>query len=514
MSKRLFGSVLVVVWFALALTAQAQRLATGVVFHDLNRNGIRDAGEPGMANVLVTNQREVVRTDRQGKYQLPVDEDTILFVIKPRGWQVPLDENNLPRFYYIHKPNGSPRLRYPGVPPTGELPQSVDFPLVPQREKDRFTALIFGDTQPRDMAEIGYIAHDVVRELVGRRDLAFATVLGDIVFDDLSLFEPLNRVIAQIGVPWYPVLGNHDMNHDAQQDHLADETFERVYGPPYYAFEYARVSFIVLDDVNWQGGGYTAGLGEKQLQFVRNYLKHVPRHHLVVLLMHIPLWQIPEAERKELFDALAPFANTLSFSAHTHIQTHVFFTREQGWKGKGTHHHVNAVTVCGSWWTGVPDPLGIPHTTMRDGVPNGYLLADFAGNRYTIRYKAARRPEDYQMHIYAPDVVPAKELASTRVLVNVFFGSEKCKVEMRVGEEGKWVPLTRVQEPDPAYAQMKKLEEQYTLPGRRLPGLMNSPHLWAADLPPDLPRGTHVLFVRTTDLFGRVWQDRRIITIR
>jgi hypothetical protein len=151
---------------------------------------------------------------------------------------------------------------------------------------------------------------------------------------------------------------------------------------------------------------------------------------------------------------------------------------------------------------------------MRDGTPNGYLIADFAGNRYTIRYKAARRPEDYQMHIYLPDIVPVRELANTRVLVNVFFGSEKCKVEMRVGENGEWITMTRVQEPDPAYAQMKKLEEQYTLPGRRLPGLMNSPHLWAANLPANLPRGTYLLHVRTTDMFGRTWSDRRIFSVR
>ncbi len=512
--RRRFGYVVAVLWLLLALSAQAQKFATGVVFHDVNRNGVRDAAEPGIPNVLVSNQREVVRTDRQGRYKLPVDEDTILFVIKPRGWQVPLNEQNLPQFYYIHKPKGSPALRYAGVPPTGNLPESVDFALMPHRERDQFRILVFGDTQPRDLQEVGYIAHDVVRELAGVKDVTFATVLGDIVFDDLNLFEPLNRVLAQIGVPWYPVIGNHDMNFDGQQDHLADETYERVYGPPYYAFEYGRVSFIVLDDVNWQGQGYTAGLGDRQIEFVRNYLQHVPRSHLVVLLMHIPLWQLPESERKQLFDALAPFANTLSFSAHTHIQTHMFFTAEQGWRGSRPHHHVNAVTVCGSWWTGVPDPLGIPHTTMRDGTPNGYLIADFAGNRYTIRYKAARRPEDYQMHIYLPDIVPVRELATTRVLVNVFFGSEKCKVEMRVGETGEWITMTRVQEPDPAYAQMKKLEEQYTLPGRRLPGLMNSPHLWTANLPANLPRGTYLLHVRTTDMFGRTWSDRRIFSVR
>ncbi len=514
MNKRVVAWTTVTLWLLLALSAHAQKVATGIVFHDMNRNGIRDAGEPGIANVLVSNQREVVRTDRQGRYSLPVDDDTILFVIKPRGWQAPLNENNLPQHYYIHKPNGSPKLRYPGVPPTGDLPASVDFALVPSSEPERFHALILGDTQVRDMQDLGYFAYDIFRELVGTGKAAFATILGDIVFDGLHMFEPLNRVMARVGIPWYPVMGNHDMNYDTPEDRYADETFERVYGTPYYAFEYGKVSFIVLDIVDRQGDRYKAGLGERQLAFIRNYLRHVPRSNLVVLLMHIPLAELPEAERRELFDILAPLPHTLSFSAHTHIQFHQFFTREQGWNGSRPHHHVNTVTACGSWWTGVPDPEGIPHTTMRDGAPNGYLIAEFNGNRYTLRYKASRRPDNYQMNIYVPDSVPASETGNTRVLVNIFFGSERSRVEMRVGEDGDWITLRPVQEPDPAYAGMKKMEEQYTLPGRKLPGLMNSPHLWTANLPPNLPRGAHVLYVRTTDMFGRTWSDCRILTVR
>ncbi len=514
MGRRVVLYAIAFSWFVCLIAAQAQQVATGVVFHDQNRNGSRDAGERGIPNVLVSNGRDVLRTDKQGRYRLNVTDDTVIFVIKPRGWQVPLNEHNLPQHSYVHKPNGSPKLRFAGVPPTGPLPVSVDFALVPSKESDRFTTIFMGDTQPRDLKEVGYIARDVVRELSTLKGITFATVLGDIVFDDLTVFDPLNRVLGRIGVPWYPVIGNHDLNFDTQEDRYSDETVERVYGAPYYAFEYGRVSFIVLENILWKGDGYTAGLGESQVEFVRNYLRHVPRSNLVVLMMHIPLNQLPDGERRALFEALAPFPHTLSFSAHTHIQQHLFFRKEDGWLRDEPHHHVNAVTACGSWWTGVPDPVGIPHTTMRDGAPNGYLIVEFRGNRYSIGYKATRRPPEYQMNIYMPDIISIGDVPQTRVLVNVFFGSEKSRVEMRLGDEGDWIPMTRVQEPDPAYAEMKKLEEQYTLPGRRLPGLMNSPHLWAANLPAKLPRGSHVLTVRTVDMFGQEWVDRHIFVVR
>ncbi len=499
--------------------AQSQH-ATGVVFYDRNRNGIRDRGEESIPGVLVSNQQEVVRTDREGRYRIPVDDDTIIFVVKPRGWQTPLDEENVPRFYYIHKPNGSPPVRYRGVPPTGPLPPSIDFPLVPQRESDRFTVLVFGDTQPRDLTEVHYIARDVVNELVGTKEAVFGVVLGDVVFDDLTVFVPLRQVLAKVGIPFYYVLGNHDMNFDSPDDRYSDETWERVFGPNYYAFQYGHTHFLVLDNVVWfsaqgnQRGFYRAGLGERQLEFIHNYLRYVPKSDFIVLLMHIPLWELPAEERQALFDALAPFPNTLSFSAHTHIQMHRFFTEADGWKGRTPHHHINAVTVCGSWWTGAPDPLGIPHTTMRDGAPNGYLWLDLNRNRYRVRYQASRRAPTYQMNIYTLDTVTQAQLASTPVLVNFFFGSERCTVEMRIEGITEWIRMERLLDAvDPAYAEMKRQEQEYKLPGRPLPNPQPSPHLWRAYLPSDLPKGTHVIRVRARNLFGQTHEETRIIKV-
>ena len=110
--------------------AQSPQVARGVVFEDLNRNGQRDPGEPGLPGVRVSNGSEIVSTDAEGRYEVAVDDDSIIFVIKPRNYMTPVSEHNLPRFYYIHKPAGSPaHFRYAGVAPTGPLPDSVDFGL-------------------------------------------------------------------------------------------------------------------------------------------------------------------------------------------------------------------------------------------------------------------------------------------------------------------------------------------------------------------------------------------------
>jgi hypothetical protein len=514
---------LVVVWCAAVvsaaplLAAEQAEEARGVVFEDRNRNGIRDAGDAGVAGVLVSNQREVTRTDVLGEWRLPAREDCIFFVVKPAGWMTPVDAHNLPQFYTIHKPDGSPRLRYGGVRPTGPLPESVDFPLLRRPEPGRFQAIFFADPQARDQRELDYIARDVVEELVGT-SAAFGVTLGDILFDDLSLFHNHNALIALIGIPWYNVIGNHDLNYDAADDRHSDETFERYYGPSYYAFDHGPVTFVVLDDVRWGGakpggtGDYTGGLGEDQLSFLGNLLSQIDESRLLVFLMHIPLPGVED--REALFRLIEHRPYTMSVSGHTHWQAHWFLDEEDGWRGAEPHHHVINVTVSGSWWSGEPDEMGIPHTMMADGAPNGYSILTFDGQSAVVDFKAARRPADYQMQVDAPDVVSPADVGSTMVYVNVFGGSERSTVEMRAGSRDEWVTLEKVMEVDPSFQRLKDKEANaVTLVGRPLPKAKISNHLWKARLPGDLPEGVHRIWVRSEDMYGRVMNGSRVIRV-
>jgi hypothetical protein len=492
--------------------------ATGIVFHDANDNRRFDAGERPLPGVRVSNGRQIVATDARGRYELPVDDDTILFVIKPRGWRTPLSADMLPRFYYIHKPHGSPaHFKYAGVAPTGPLPESVDFPLYPQDEPDQFHALLFGDPQPRNQKEVDWITHDVVEELIGS-DASFGVTLGDIAFDNLETFEPLNRAIALIGIPWYNVIGNHDINYDADVRKLANETYERVYGPSWYAFDYGPVHFLVLDDIEWYidsgdgKGKYRGGFGPEQLEFIRTDLAQVPERQLVVLMMHIPLDEVHD--RHGLFRLIERRPFCMSISAHEHFHEHRFLTRANGWQGPEPHHHVVNVTVCGSWWSGAPDERGIPHTLMKDGAPNGYSIISFDGEKYALEFRAAGRSADYQMLIQAPDVVRSSEAGATDIYVNVFNGSEWSTVELRIGE-GEWAPLQHTREVDPNYRALYDLETDIlsVRPGawRELPKPGESPHLWKGRLPAEVPVGTHRLQVRTTDMFGKTFEASRVI---
>ena len=518
-------TLITLILLALPLLAREFPTARGVVFHDQNGNGTRDPGEPGLPEVLVSNQLEVTRTGTDGSWSLPARDDCVFFVVKPRGWMPPLDAQNLPQFYYVHKPGGSPASRFPGVEPTGPLPATIDFPLRKQEEPDRFKAHFFGDTQSRNKKELGYMARDTIAELIGS-DAAFGVTLGDILFDDLSLFETHNEIVALVGVPWWNVIGNHDLNFDSPDDKHSDETFERVYGPNYYAYSWGPVNFVVLDNVKWGGakasggtGSYTGELGPEQLTFLENLLPHFPENELLMLMMHIPLKDTPNPEpappdNAKLFRLIENRPYTMSIAGHEHWHAHVFLDEKDGWKGEKPHHHVINITVCGSWWRGEPDAFGLPHALGRDGAPRGYSTITFDGTRAVVDFKASQRPADYQLRIHAPPTI-TRGAEEVPVYANVFNGSRDSKVRMRLGTSGAWIAMKQTYEVDPAYRDLKKREaaRDNKLEGIPMPNPVPSHHLWKATLPADVPEGVHRLWVQTEDQYGRTYDASHVIVV-
>ena len=109
--------------------------------------------------------------------------------------------------------------------------------------------------------------------------------------------------------------------------------------------------------------------------------------------------------------------------------------------------------------------------------------------------------------------VSAEAAGQTEVLVNVFAGSERSTVQMRFGAGG-WAELERVVCEDPYYLALKQAEEGEHPPrGPKLPKILKSPHIWRGTLPASPPPGTHLIEVRTTDMFGQRHVGRRLIRI-
>ncbi|HTZ71466.1 MAG TPA: calcineurin-like phosphoesterase family protein [Acetobacteraceae bacterium] len=481
------------------------------------------ASRDPIPNAAVSNGRDVVLTDNEGGFSLPVRDGDSIFVIKPRGWMVPLEKGtNLPRCAVLHQPQGTPAaldFRYPGVAPTGPLPDNIEFLLTRADEPDKFNVLLCTDPQPETEAELGYV-RDTAVTLAAMEKAAFGITTGDVMFDDLSMYGRHNRLFGTLGLPWWNLPGNHDMNYEAPDDFLSKETFKRLFGARHYAFQYGPATFIMLDNVEYLGGNkYRGRIGQEQLGFVRAVLGVVPHDAPVIVCMHIPLRTAvgdePFSATTDYQDFLALIGdrpNCISFSGHTH-------TNEHHYLGAAQHHHHVLTAVSGSWWSGPADMRGIPVALASDGAPNGFHVLSIDGASCRTRLVSCEHPAGPPLRVVLDThfdrrtgevaralpmsallggTVTRDDLASARLLVNFFVGGPRSSVRYAIegGEPQALKPLLAI---DPFVQQVYWRNEASKKPWVHP---VKSTHLWEASLPPDLALGAHRCTISAVDEFG------------
>jgi 3',5'-cyclic AMP phosphodiesterase CpdA len=504
--------------FLLALGAVAHGVeAEGTVFLDANGNGVRDAGERGVAGVLVSNGVDVVATDRHGRWRLSVDVGQTLFVIKPEGYRFPLGENGLPRFWRHHLPEGSPPLAFGGIAATGELPESIDFPLHARDRIETVRIAVVADPQPNDAAEVEHFRRGTMPGLRREADVALGLLLGDLVNDDLALYDPLIQALGEVDFPWFALPGNHDLDMDAGNDRASLDTYRAHFGPDTYALQVGRVHVLMLDNViaefsDGRFSGYVGGLREDQFRFIEAWLAHVPLRHRIIVAGHIPMSLHGDretfrvADRERLYRLLEGRPLTV-LAGHAHQQRIAWHGTAEGWHGEpAMEWTVGAAS--GSFWSGMPDADGIPHALMADGTPRGYGLLDVDGSQAVPIWRAAGRRIDEVMRVHAPRVLRHGSYPSAQLRVNVYLGEAGTEVRFRVGD-GEWRPMSAVPAPDPIVLAINVRQDEATAlhPGGRVPDAVPSSHLWRAPLPTDLAPGNHRIDVEVRDRWGRSWSE-------
>ena len=517
-----------------------QTTITGFVFEDINKNSQFDIDEPGIGGVAVSNGLDVVRTDKNGAYSLPVDDETLIFISKPAEYDVPVDAFQIPQFYYNHDADGSPDsidFKFPVVEPTGKAPKSVNFPLIPASSEQRFRALAFADPQAGTHVQLDYVRDDIIVEAAGY-EADFAMVVGDLVNDNLALFPRHLEIFAQLDIPVWNVPGNHDMNFQAPDDIHATETYERYFGPTNYSFNYGDVHFIAMDNVQYKGidkGNYSGGsryrgyLTDEQLQWLDNDLEYISEDKLVVLFTHIPLKtyapsggvvggdNINTVNLRKLLKILDRFEKVYSFSGHdTSNSWQIYFDQDYGrTASRPIHHHIMA-EVRGGSWQGAKNIFGIPDATAEDGNPNGYYFIDFHGAEYITKFKAAGYGDDYRMRIIIEtgreylenNRLSQSQLKHSRFLVNVFDGGKKWKVDYSLNG-GSFSAMEYEQRPDPFVEHLLEMhrEEETSI------SINPSSHIWHATMPKRLRQGAHSLTVQVTTPFDETFTGKLIFEV-
>ena len=526
-------------------TNPATEEATGFVYVDTNGNGRRDASERGVAGVPVSNGCEVTLTDARGAYQLVVARNEIVFITKPAGFAVPVDEHNVAQFFYRHYPDGTPseiggrsiEWQWDVIDPTGPLPESVDFVLYPLAEASaHFTAHGFADTQAGTDLSQDMLREDLINTLMGNPyGVQFGLTMGDVANDNLDIYDRHKQMMGLMDMPQWYLPGNHDMNFESPDAVFANETYKRHFGPIYYSFDHGRVHFVALNNVEYAGASnrfdgsrYRGFISPDQLYWLERDLAQVPHDKLIVIATHIPL--VAEASdgrspvatgpstenMSQLLELLRPFENIYGLAGHdTSNSWKVEVNHTHGWYGQPWIAHTLAEVRGNGWTEGPADLRGVRDAMMEDGNPNGFYLLKFEDVTLVPEFipfpfgPDAGRPMritlDPPLEAPGSGAVNRGALApNAKIVVNLFDGGVRDHVWLSL-DGAERVAMTYTVRTDPfverVHARYRGTDDAYGRPHR-------SAHIWEHRLPDALEPGLHRVQVFSEDEFGQARQGR------
>lgn len=424
-------------------------------------------GSKGLANVIVSDGFSVVPTDRKGRYEFTTHESAQFITVSvPAGFQF-LQENNITRCYQ----------------PIGEKKETYDFELQPlsmSDEKHRF--IIWADPQVKNEKDVEKMMTQSVPDMLqhfSEKDnvLLHGITVGDIVWDEHSLYKDYNAAVDKMKIPFFQVLGNHDMDYKGSDDSVSDVTFKAHYGPTYYSFNRGKVHYVVLDDVRYLGKErhYDGFIPEYQLEWLKKDLAFVPKDHLVVVCLHIPVYS-SVVNRDAFYEIIRPW-KTHIMSGHTHTNNNV----ENG----NVYEHVHG-TVCGAWWTG---PI------CGDGTPPGYAVYDVEGADLKWYYKPVGKELNYQSTIF----MQTNAAGQREMVANVWNWDPSWKVIWQADDSVKG-ELFSIEDFDPLAVSLYKGDQ---LPaGRPFVEPRKTKHIFKTII----PDGVSSVKLMATDRFGNRYE--------
>ena len=285
MTTRLLAVLLLLVP---AISWAQQSDVSGVAFIDTNGNGVRDSGERGLANVVVSNQDAVVATDASGAYRLPRGTNGVVFVSVPDGYRTV-------EAFWRRIDNTT---------------STVDFPFLPVADSREFTFIHASDTH---IAPAVLARTQRFRALAESLNPAFVIITGDLVKDALRVgeteatgyYELFTREAALFKSPVWTVPGNHEIfgversksGVSAEHPLYGRKMFHHYQGPDYYSFNYGGVHFVGLNTIDIDDQWYYGHVDSLQLAWLERDLAMVPETMPVVTFNHIPFFSSFEGIR-------------------------------------------------------------------------------------------------------------------------------------------------------------------------------------------------------------------------
>ena len=335
---------------------------SGTVFEDLNSNGIKDEGEPGVRNVIVSNGTLSRTTNKGGEYNLS-SEGNLVFITTPRDYT----------------PTGPWYRRIAD----GEF--SFGLQHTPEKNASDFTFAQITDIH----LDANHLSdfNEVTAELKGLSP-AFVIATGDLIAEGNTAtvtraeqwFDIYKNAIADLGITVFNAVGNHDVVGIHRSDVASTEPgygegiYTSLFGPSYYSFDWGRYHCIVLDPNDLVDGKQVYQISETQLHWLQGDLRF-RKDSPLLLFYHEPTtsWR----NRDQFLEILGKHqVNAFCGHLHQDIATPPGVPVSAASQVKSIPEQLTGA-VSGEWWYG----------DCPDGSPAGYRLVSISGKDVDSLYK-------------------------------------------------------------------------------------------------------------------------------
>jgi hypothetical protein len=260
----------------------AVETVTGRVLLDVNYNGKADEHDKGVANVLVSDGIQFVRTAADGSFTLKFADDPlipykpaqVISVCWPSGvWPVA-------RRFYVRRSDIKPG-------------QSVDFLLREQKQSLPFT--FAHGTDPHDNVCGGELFAADIASMKDR--VKFCIMTGDLGYADRNgaekMFSSIREATLRFPIPLLHAPGNHDIcdihttKWSEQHPSAGYGPYTKHLGPLRYSFNYAGIHFVSLDWARiMDDGKLQTGVPDTVIEWVKKDLAQLMPETRTFVFMH------------------------------------------------------------------------------------------------------------------------------------------------------------------------------------------------------------------------------------
>ena len=432
---------------------------------------IRDAVTgKGISGVPVSDGYTFTVSDRNGVYQMHADSRCrTIFYSTPSEYAVAQAPDGSPAFWQYRD--------------SGAVLDRKDFILKRiGHAEDNLTLVMLADPQCQSFHDVARLRKETIPDVQkaleegiskGEYSNVFAFGLGDIIYDNLDIWEPMAESFRSIklqdrNVPIFNIPGNHDHSNLEHDDYDCLSNYVMHFGPTDYSFNIGNIHFICMDNIIYTSSQklkpgkfvnclYDSGFTDEQMEWLRKDIGLVKDKDAktVIFCTHAPFRKGAEKgggdvnfdkHYSDVLSILTSFREAHLMIGHTHHPSHEIHSEYVCKGGRPVYEHIHHA-ICGAWW----------HADICvDGTPNGYAIYQFRNgtlDNYVARYTG----EDpaVQMRVYDGNqvysghkgyVFPWESKFKDCLIATVWNDDAfSWKVEL-IASDGTVYPMTRVTE--------------------------------------------------------------------